>query len=131
MATVEQLMGQINEANVKAQEAIGALANAKGQMESAVGQVNEAKNSFGNALGAALEARDLVAMTMENSGSETLGSMWSALNTAIEDEMTPGAGQFEGVEQEMHANNHHNDEATGKLATAMEQGENYIGRMMG
>jgi hypothetical protein len=129
MATVEQLMAQINDAKVKASEAMGALGQAKEALGVAISQVLEAENSFGNALGSVMEARDLVAATMENAQSGLLADMLGILQSAIDEHLTPGSGQFETMQTDIHSNNEHGDKASGKCAAAMEKGEQFIGNL--
>jgi len=131
MATVEDMIRQINEANVKAGEAIGALGQVKDEMYTVVAQLIETKNRYGNALGEVIQARDLVAMTMEQIGSSaTLGDMLGILQKAIDDDLTPSAPKFDEMQGECGVVGQACDEASTNCASAMEKGEQFIGNLM-
>ena len=131
MATVEDMIRQISEANVKAEEAIGALSTAKDEIHAVLAQVIEVKHRYGNALGEVIQARDLVAMTMEQIGSsQTLADMLGLLQRAIDDQLTPGAAKFDPMQGDCGNIGQTCDEASTGCAAAMEKGEQFIGNLM-
>jgi len=127
MATVEEIIGQVTEANVMLGEAVGGLAQAQEGLEAATAQLVEARINFSNALGKAEEARDMVAATVQNSGSATLGEMLGIIQGAIDDHMTPGGMRLQEAPGPLHATMYDREEASSDLAAAMEKGETYIG----
>ena len=131
MATVEDIVGQVTEANVLISDVIGALGQTKEAEEAVLAQLSEAKNNFGNALGAAVQARDLIAQTVGSSGSATLNEMLGMLQSAIDDHMTASAARFDEAISSISATVSDGEEASNKCAAAMEAGESYIGMALG
>jgi hypothetical protein len=128
MATVEELIGLINEANIKAQEAIGTLASCRSEMDAAYGALSEARNSFANALGAVVQARDLVAGAMGSSNSATLTEMLGILQKTIDDHLL--THELDHAMTDIQVTGHNGDEASNLCAFAMEKGEQFIGNAL-
>jgi len=78
-----------------------------------------------------VEARDMVAQTVQNSGSATLNDMLGLVQSAIDDHLTPGGVRLEGSAEPVHATMYDREEASTDLSAAMEKGETYIGMALG